>query len=121
MSSWVCWQPPAVVQDIRFAEKRTPTLPQQNAKTQLTLMFAGQPETGRTTTGRNLFAALAKDENFQLTDVSSLTWDDFKKDPRQFSTQVKCHDSHQQLQVTYEIIVRPSELASMWNCLNVEH
>ena len=94
------------VQDIRFAEKPAPTLPTRPVKTQLTLLFAGQPETGRTTTGRNLFAALAQDADFKLTDTTGLTWDDFKRDTEPFTTRIACRDSDQPLNVSYTVIVR---------------
>ena len=77
----------------------------RKGKTQLTILLAGQPETGRTTTARNLFAAMADDPGFQPQDVAGRTWAEFAESTAPFTTSVTCQDDSQPLEVTYNIIV----------------
>jgi septin family protein len=102
----------ACLQDIRYAQKAHPALPELKRTTQLTIVMAGQPETGRTTTARNLFAAMANDPNFHPKDVSSYTWDDFVMSPNDFVTSINCDDELQKLTITYNILVRLAHVCS---------
>jgi septin family protein len=82
-------------------------VPERQVKTKLTLMAVGQPETGRTTTLRNLLASLAGDSAFALaaatTDINMFASGGDDAPP---ITSVTCNDSEQKLAITYNVIVR---------------
>lgn len=93
------------MQDAHYARKAQPTLPEKRTSEQLTILFTGQPETGRTTTARNLFASLAGDVQFQPK-MGADSWKEFRKSAAPFTTSITCPDSVKPIDVTYTIIVR---------------
>jgi hypothetical protein len=94
------------VQDIKHAKKTNPYVPHRVERKQLKILVTGQPETGRTTAIRNLFAALAEDPNWAPTDVSGLTMKNFRDNPATFCSTIEDRpDSTGHLSITYIIQV----------------
>jgi septin family protein len=95
------------VQDIRYAEKATPSIPHRVQKQQLKILVTGQPETGRTTAIKNLFASIVGDPEWSPTDVAGLTMEDFRATPERFTTTVIDRgDTGGHLSISYIIQVR---------------
>lgn len=95
------------MQDIRYAEKATPCIPHRIQRQQLKILVTGQPETGRTTAIKNLFASIAEDPEWSPTDVAGLTMDNFRATPELFTTQVTGRsDTGGNLKISYIIQVR---------------
>lgn len=95
------------VQDIRYAEKASATIPHRVIKKQLKVLVTGQPETGRTTTIKNLFASIAQKPDWSPPDVSERDLDDFQKSPELFTTSITdCPDTNGNLSISYIIQVR---------------
>jgi septin family protein len=76
------------LQDIRHAQLHKPDVPERMVPLQVKLMVTGQPETGRTTTIRNLFASVAQDPNWQPVDVSGHNMAHFRDDSASFETTI---------------------------------
>jgi hypothetical protein len=97
------------VQDIKHAKKSSPYVPHRVERKQLKVLVTGQPETGRTTAIKNLFAALAEDPDWCPTDVSGLTMKNFRDNPNAFVSTIEDHpDSTGRLSITYIIQARCS-------------
>lgn len=94
------------MQDIRYAEKNAPCLPPRKFEQQMVVLAVGQPETGKTTALRNIFASFAQDPEFSLTDVAGLTETDFEEEPRRWVTEVQCTDSADKHALTFKVVVR---------------
>jgi septin family protein len=77
------------LQDEEFAKKTAATLPPRILSKQLKVLVTGQPETGRTTTIRNLFASIAQDEHWTPVNTENLTMDDFRQNPAAFTTVIE--------------------------------
>jgi hypothetical protein len=100
--TWFC------MQDIRYAEKATPCVPHRVQKQQLKILVTGQPETGRTTAIKNLFASIVEDPDWCPTDVTGLTMDDFRATPERFTSVITDRkDTGGHLSISYIIQVRP--------------
>lgn len=94
------------MQDIRYAEKSTPCIPHRVQKQQLKILVTGQPETGRTTAIKNLFASIVEDPDWCPTDVCGLTMADFRTSPDRFTTTVTDRrDTGGHLSISYIIQV----------------
>lgn len=105
------------VQDIRYAEKSTPCIPHRVQKQQLKILVTGQPETGRTTAIKNLFASIAEDPDWCPTDVAGLTMSDFCATPERFTTTVSNRkDTGGHLSISYVIQVS-SQISTPILCL----
>lgn len=103
----------AHVQDIKHAKKGNPYVPHRVERKQLKVLVTGQPETGRTTAVKNLFAALAEDPDWCPTDVGGLTMKNFRDNPNAFVSTIEDHpDSTGHLSITYIIQARPPPTAS---------
>lgn len=102
------------VQDIRYAEKATATIPHRVQQKQLKILVTGQPETGRTTAVKNLFASIVQDPEWSPTDVSGLTMHDFRSNPKAFATTIENRpDTAGDLSITYIIqVCAPLQCAS---------
>jgi nucleoside-triphosphatase THEP1 len=95
------------VQDIRYAEKATASVPHRVQRKQLKILVTGQPETGRTTAIKNLFASIVQEPDWSPTDVSGLTMADFRSNPQAFTTTIENRpDTAGNLSITYTIQVR---------------
>lgn len=94
------------MQDIRYAEKSTPCIPHRLQKQKLKILVTGQPETGRTTAIKNLFASIMEDPEWSPSDVAGLSMRDFKDAPELFTTTVTdCKDTGGHLSISYVIQV----------------
>jgi hypothetical protein len=95
------------LQDIRHAQKEKPDVPERPSHLQLKLLVTGQPETGRTTTIRNLFASIAQDPAWHPKDVTGLSMADFQHDPGAFESVIAgVKDAFGHYDITYVIQVR---------------
>jgi hypothetical protein len=96
------------VQDEEFARKSYATLPPRIRSKQLKILVTGQPETGRTTTVRNLFASIAQDPEWSPVDTEGLTMEDFRTNPMAFTSVIEDRpDVSGRLSMSYIIQVRP--------------
>jgi hypothetical protein len=96
------------LQDEEFARKTSASLPPRILSKQLKILVTGQPETGRTTTIRNLFASIAQDEHWAPVDTENLTMDDFRQNPAAFTTVIEDRpDVSGRLSMSYIIQVEP--------------
>ena len=97
----------AWVQDEEFARKTAASLPPRILSKQLKVLVTGQPETGRTTTIRNLFASIAQDPTWSPVDTENLTMEDFRANPAAFTTVIEdCPDVSGRLSMSYIIQAR---------------
>ena len=107
------------MQDIRYAEKSTPCIPHRIVKQQLKILVTGQPETGRTTAVKNLFASMVEDPEWCPTDVAGLTMQDFRRTPERFTTTITGRrDTGGHLSISYVIQVRlpnPPTSPNIWH------
>lgn len=97
-----------MVQDEEFARKTAASLPPRILSKQLKVLVTGQPETGRTTTIRNLFASIAQNDTWSPVDTENLTMDDFRQNPAAFTTVIEDRpDVSGRLSMSYIIQARP--------------
>ena len=105
------WTVLRAVQDEEFARKTAASLPPRILSKQLKVLVTGQPETGRTTTIRNLFASIAQEPAWTPVDTENLTMEDFPSNPAAFTSVIEDRpDVSGRLSLSYIIQARPPHL-----------